>query len=154
MKRTLIAVAALAFSAATVSAAQVTFRGVLQFTAVTQACLDAGDGQPGEVWFMRFSPPNLGTNGPSTRLTLFYELGGAASFTLASGSLVGATFKNIETTGIFRGVGSSPATMRLRTQVPAAPTDTTTAISITGDTTDFTGDAGCTVSFIAKGFKQ
>ena len=154
MRRIGIAGAVICLLATNTMAAQVTFRGTIHFTALSQTCIVNGDGAVGDFAMMRFSPPNLGTNGAPTRISIFNDFGGAQNATLASGSLVGTTFKNVTTTGIYRGAGSGPATLRLTSQSPSSPTKTTASMTIAGDWTDFSGDTGCTISFIGTGLKQ
>lgn len=157
MRRMMTAGAVLGAMALSAQAANVDFSGTFHITkvAATPGCIENG-AQVGDLFFFRFRPPNLGTNGPATKLSMFLiggTFGAAHSATLASGSLVGTAFKNVTTTGIFAGGGSSPATLRFTSQIPATLTNTTPTISIVGDWTNLAGDA-CTIGFAATVLKK
>lgn len=158
MLRIIWIAALLGLTAASANAANVEYTGTFHITkvAATQGCADNG-AQVGDVFFARFRPPNLGTNGPETHLSVFQQFNtgaGALSAQLASGSLVGTAFKSVSVTQIFaRAGGPYAATLRFTSQVPATPVDTTPTISIVGDWTNLAGDA-CTIGFAATLIKK
>jgi hypothetical protein len=132
-------------------AGRVEFNGRFHATAANATCITNED-VPNPVSF-RFMPPNLGSNGPATSLSIFYEQGAGENYKLASGSLIGTTYKTITATGMgASGAGSIPAKMRIRSQVPAVPTATTMKITIIGDIQNYEIDPGCKLSFIATGY--
>jgi len=132
-------------------AATVEFAGTFHFANLPQACLDLGY-KNGAVYLMRFRPPNLGTNGPSTRLTILSG-NNTNNILLKNGTLVGKTFKTVTATSIGGGAGSESTTARFTKQVPAVPDDTTKTITIAGDWTNFEFEPSCAISFVATGFK-
>ena len=132
-------------------AAQVQFRGAILITAATQACLDNDDAHVGDFFDMRYSPPNVGDNGVSTRMTLL-DLGCAQNFTLASGSLIGTTFRTVSSAFICRGAGTGTAQMRITAQSPANLSAANFA-NITGNINTFF-DPGCNVQFRGAGVRK
>ena len=131
-------------------ASNVQFFGRVHLTSANATCVANGD--VGNPSFMRFAPPNLGTNGPQTRLTIINGGQNGDNFTLASGSLVGTTYKSVTRTGIGFNGGQSTTLMRITSQVPATLTDTTPSVIIKGNIQDDYGDVGCAVGFTAVGY--
>lgn len=150
MKRSLLAIAFLFSSAATALAAQVEWLGYICITSnpLSAACVTDGIGL-GECASLRFSPPNIGTNGTSTRLSLF-EQHWAENYTLPAGSLVGTTFQTVNGTGTAKGVWTFNSQMRMtQTPAPANLTAATKTVTLTGEIQDYDGAAGCDVTFRA-----
>ena len=103
------------------------------------------------MW-VRYNPPGLGDNGPTTRFT-FIDYGGAESYRLNSGTLIGKTFKTVDLTGVYRGGFQAPAKMRITKQSPADLT-TSESVVLTGNITDFDGTPGCDIQFKAAGTRR
>ena len=137
-------------AAAPAAAAPVEFRGALCLTGVPLICNTASGWKVGDCVATRYSPPGLGTNGVSTKLTLF-ESNRAQSYTLASGTLVCTVFKTVSAIVIGRGPNQFPTTMRITSQTPALLTATTPTVSIKGDISKWDGEPTCTVQFQAAG---
>ena len=129
--------------------ANVQFFGRFHFTAGNATCVAIGDIQ--DPLFMRFAPPNLGTNGPQTRLTTIGRQTGD-NWTLASGTLVGTTYKNVTSTGMGFSAGQFTTKMRITSQVPAVLTATTPSVIIKGNVQNYAGDTSCTIGFTAVGY--
>ena len=111
MKRLLLTALSLGLIATNAVAATVEFRGGLCLLSVTSQCALEGY-TIGDCFLLRYSPPNLDTNGPTTEFSL---LGGtsANNYSLASGSLVGTTFKSVSGKHVGRTGSSFAATMRI-----------------------------------------
>ncbi|WP_237153387.1 hypothetical protein [Oryzibacter oryziterrae] len=139
-------------SVASAHAAVVEFRGAICLTSKTTAC--TADGwDVGDCFTMRYSPRNLGTNGPSTEFTLLGPAF-ADNYELATGSLVGTTFKAVKGTHVGRtGYAFSP-TMKITKQTPATPTATSPTLAILGNITNFGDTTGCTIGFSATGVNR
>jgi hypothetical protein len=130
-------------------AANVQFFGRFHFTAGNATCVAISDIQ--DPLFMRFAPPNLGTNGPQTRLTTIGRQTGD-NWTLASGSLAGTTYKTVTATGMGFSAGQIVTKMRITSQVPATLTATTPSVILKGNVQNYAGDTGCTIGFTAVGY--
>lgn len=145
------AAVALCCAASQAQAGRVDFAGRFHMTAQNAACVSFGDGiQPADF---RYRPPNLGTNGTATKLTVI-EGWGAENWQIASGSLIGTSWVTVTDTGIAGGAGQITTKMRIRSQVPATLTATTPSVTIIGDIQNFQEDTGCTISFVATGYLQ
>ena len=132
-------------------AAPVEFRGAFCLTAVNDACLAVG-WNTGCFSTMRFSPPNLGDNGPPTKLS-FFNIFFGENYNLSTGNLVGTKYKAVTGTALGRGSFQFTSSMRITTQDPK-PSDLTSTspfVSVIGDIKDFDGNTGCTVSFSGSG---
>src|SRR5205809_593886 len=79
--------------AANAVAGVVEFRGGFCLLTVTTSCASAS-WNVGDCLLLRYSPPNLGTNGPTTEVSVLGQSFGD-SYSLASGSLVGTTYKTV-----------------------------------------------------------
>lgn len=128
-------------------AAAVEFRGAMCVTAVTTAC--AADGwSVGDCLLLRYSPPNLGSNGAATEFSVLGQSFGD-NYSLAAGSLVGTTLQPVVGLHIGRTGYSFSATMRLTSQSPV-PAATTRSLSLAGNIGNFGGTTGCTIGFRAS----
>src|SRR5439155_11126409 len=102
MKRLVSGVAnAVCVMASGAMAKTIQFRGAFCITSVTAGCTDDG-WTIGCYETSRYSPRNLGDNGPSTKLSFFDTFSGR-NYTLANGNLVGSTFRTVDGTGIANG---------------------------------------------------
>lgn len=82
----------------------------------------------------RFVPPNFGSSGNNTHLSLFYPFySQSASY---RGSLVGTVFRGVTMTQIGGGASTYPITMRIPSQVPANPA-TAAALTVIADINSF-----------------
>src|SRR5438046_1959758 len=93
MKRMLATAIALGVGVVGASATPVEFRGGLCITSVTTQCSAFG-WAIGDCLLMRYSPPNLGTNGAATEFSLLGQSYGD-NYSLASGSLVGTSYQSV-----------------------------------------------------------
>lgn len=134
-------------------AARIEFRGTFHITSVTQACIDNGNAEVGEIYRLRFNPPDTGDNPPRTGVTL---IGGyfVQNFTLQSGSLIGTVFKAVDGSAIGRGLFTFPAQMRITDQIPDVIQLTTVSATIIGNIRGFDGEPTCQVGFRATGFAR
>jgi hypothetical protein len=142
--RTLVALGTIMASlSAPAVAAQVEWRGAVCVTTANTVCLADG-WAVGDCMTLRFLPPNIGTNGPSTRLNFGGQFG-ASQYTLDSGTLVGATFKPVRETVSGRFGFQATTPMRLSSLLPATITATTSTISLVAIIQDTDGTSGCTL---------
>lgn len=145
MKRLTVAFAALCLSS-TMSLAAVEFQGSLCITSITPICPSWG-WTVGTCVGVRFGPPNLGGNGPSTGFSVFSH-NFAAGYVLPVGSLVGTTFRSVQGYKVHRGAYTFNGTkMRFTSQVPAVPTIATTSITQVGGFQKWDDLTGCTITF-------
>lgn len=151
MRRFCLAAAVFAIGTASASAAT-EFRGSLCITKTNAAC-SAGGWGVGDCLLMRFSPPNVGTNGPKTELSLFGQAF-ADNYSLASGTLIGTTMKPVSAVHIGREGYAFSTTARFTLQTPKVPTTTTESILIRGSIANFGDTTGCTVTFRATGVNR
>ena len=135
-----------AMSITSASAATVEFRGGGFLTNPTPECIADGWGQS-NYENVRFRPPNLGDNGPQTRLAI-HSLFSAESYVLASGNL-NANFKNVQGGGTFAATGlyGNQAKVRVTFKQPATITATTKDIIIAGQIQTIGDVAGCQMDF-------
>lgn len=148
MKRLICA--ALALSAVSEPAlAKVTWRGSMCITAVSSSC-PAGDWQL-TCYNMAYRPPNVSDNGPSTRFA-FGDGNFRYGMGLASGSLIGTTYRAVSQTSVTT-FGYSPqnVTMRFTTHNPTTLTTTSPTVYIVGNINNTDGHAGCNLTFRATG---
>lgn len=151
MKRITIATlmfAAFLATATTASAAIVEFRGVFVITALTSACEVFG-WSVGSLAKSPYTPPNVGDNGPSTRLSIFFTIY-AENYRLPSGALT-STFQNVDAGGLGRGLFTfdNQAKMRLTLSKPSTVTATTQYIRMKGQIKNFNDIPNCKVTFRA-----
>jgi hypothetical protein len=99
---------------------------------------------------MRYSPPGLGTNGPATEVSLFGQ-SFADNYSLATGTLIGTTFKPVVGIHAGRTGYSFSSTMRIASQSPSPLAATSKSVSFLGGITNFDDSTGCTVGFRASG---
>lgn len=128
------------------SAAPVEFRGGGFITNLTPECIADGWSE-GTYQNIRFRPPNLGTNGVQTSLSLFYSFS-AVGYVLASGNL-GAKFKNVQGNFIYAQAFpfANQAAIRVTFSQPVSFSNTTTDIVIGGQIKNFGDTANCQVDF-------
>lgn len=153
MKRLLLILTFLGLSAAGALAVNIEWRGGVCLTAVNPACSAIG-WSVGDCGSLRFSPPNVGTNGSSTKFATFWGNNFAEAYTKATGSLIGTTFRTVNGVGVGRSGFTFTSTMRFTSQIPGAPTATSDAITIVGDIKNFDGTVGCNMSFRAAVTRQ
>ncbi len=130
MKLAVLAMAGLIAATTSANAARVEFRGGLCVVSLSTACTAVDETTLGFCYQMRYSPPNLGDNGPATRLSIL-EYGGAQNYTLPTGSLIGTGFKSVQGTGVYRVGYTFTSTMRITSQTPSDPS-TANVVTITG----------------------
>ena len=153
MKNIALAGIALVLSATCALAQSIEFRGAMCLTAVTSTCTAlTSPWNIGDCTTLRYSPPNIGTNGAGTNFNI---LGGgfANSYYLASGSLVGTSLRAVAGIKITRTLSSWNPTMRIISQSPV-PSATTLAETLQGDIASFDNNPGCNVSFRASATKK
>jgi hypothetical protein len=125
----------------------VEFDGALCLTTVTSQCLPM-NWAIGNCAVVRLAPPNLGTNGPPTRLSMYFHGDYAFNVTLNAGSLIGTTFQTVTATRMGTVAVQYSAGARFTLQSPAAPTATTNTIAFLGGINNFDIDGtGRNVSF-------
>lgn len=149
MKKILMAAVAVAMSASGALAGTVEFRGGFCVTAVNSSCAAFG-WTVGDCLLMRYSPPNVGTNGPATEMSLFGQ-SFSDNYSLPSGSLVGTLYKTVVGLHVGRTGYSFSPTMRFTSQIPNPPTATTKSVALAGNITNFDDSTGCEVAFRASG---
>ena len=111
----------------------------------------------GNIFTAMYMPPNIGSNGPGSRLTVLlgvrdeqrasmalYQLA-TGSFKTSDGSAVTVDENNI---GVGY-AGSGTAQITITKQIPATPIATTTSIRLVGSIAGFPSDPACTVDFDA-----
>lgn len=153
VKRILFAGLGLVMTISAASAARVEFVGAMNILTVTAVCTTQQETAVNQIYHMRYNPPNLGVVDPRTSLSL-HEQGGSQNYTLASGSLIGATFQTVAGTGIYRQAFTYTTTMRITSQAPATLTTTTNSVTLTGNINNFDSVAGCNVQFRAAGVRH
>ena len=94
-----------------------------------------------------FTPPKLGSNGASTRLSYYFRFF-SENYTLPRGRLT-SKFKKVNGVGIGRGAFSFTARLRLTKFTPKTVKSSTTFIDMAGQIRDFDGVANCNISFRA-----
>ena len=153
MKRVLLAGIALGLTVTGALAQSIEFRGAVCLTAVTSTCTTlSSPWNVGDCTTLRYSPPNIGTNGASTNFNLIGS-GFANSYFLASGSLVGTTLRTVAGTKITRTMSTWSPTMRISSQTPL-PSSTSLSEALQGDISSFDNNPGCNVSFRASATKK
>lgn len=141
---------AILFAAAVVAQAPsakaqiIEFAGSFVLAKLNQTCIDAG-WTLGDRAMARFTPPKIGDNGSSTRLSYFFT-NFAENYTLPKGSL-SSKFKKVNGVGIGRGPFSFNSKMRVTRLSPKNIKASTTFIEMAGNIQDFDGIAGCNISF-------
>lgn len=131
------------------SAAKVTWRGNMCVTGFSAAC-PAGDWVLA-CYAMAFRPPNVGQNGAQT-LFAFGDDTFRYGMRLASGSLIGTTYKAVSQTAVTTfGMTPGNVMMRFTAQTPASMTASTPSVYMTGNINNIDGYAGCNISFRASG---
>lgn len=147
--------AVLMATAATGNAQKVEFRGGAYLSDFSEACADLDWPVDGYQYAnVRYRPPKLGDNGPSTRLAFHFNFW-STSFALEKGKL-GKKFKKV----IAGGTGSStypyPFNPRLRitSLSPGKITESTTEVVIAGQIRGFDEADDCDVSFRASMTKR
>ncbi len=145
--------AALIVSAGTASAVEVKFAGTFLLKSKSSGC--SANVSLRSQALMFYWPPGLSTNGTDSSILLrdWFELGNSQHFRLASGSLVGSTYKPVTVTTIFNkgggGGNQHAATMKFSAQSPTTVATTTPSIKISGSITNWYSDPDCTVAFSA-----
>lgn len=122
--------------------------GSMCLTTVSTECVDEG-WNVGQCAKARLRPGNVGGNGPSTRLSFFYD-GFALNYTLPEGEIVGTTFRDVEGTRIGQSADQFPAQMRFRSQKPSTLGSETPVITVSGGIKVWDGPfINCSVGFDA-----
>lgn len=152
MKHVAYAGMMLALFASDALAATVDFRGGFCLTSITTGCIAEG-WKVGDCLSSRYTPPNLGTNGSSTRLSIIGDYY-AENYTLPSGSLIGTTYKTVNGTLVWSSGATFTSQMRITAQRPAPLTATSNYASITGNIKDFDSLPGCNIGFRASGTRK
>lgn len=150
MKGLLFLGTAFAFVAQSAMAAT-EFRGSLCISSVSAACTAEG-WNVGDCLLLRYSPPNIGTNGPKTELSLLGQ-SFADNYSLPSGSLVGTVFKPVAGTHVGRTGYSFDSQMRITSQSPP-PSASSNSVTISGNFRNFGGTASCNIAFRASGTRR
>ena len=148
MKLILAAALALGFVSTAVTAQTVEFRGAACLTSVSASCPASG-WTVGDCTLLRYSPPNLGTNGAITDFSLLGQ-SYADNYSLATGTLVGLAMKPVDAYHVGRTGYKYAATMRINKQTPTTLLATTASVSLTGNITNFSNSLSCNVAFRAS----
>lgn len=132
---------------ATAAAAQTPshFRGNACIQSVNAACAAEG-WSVGNCATARFTPPNYGSNGNRTGLSLFWGYYGQ-QFTYAGGSMIGTTMRPLTVSQIGNGASTYNATGRIAAQAPAAPAAATVYLNNTLVINGFSGTCNVTMRF-------
>ena len=146
MNRMLSSAVALGLMATCANAAHIEFSGSLCLTAANPTCT-ANGWSAGACFATRFQPPIVG-NSVQTKLEIFSRTY-ATDFARASGSLIGTAFLPVTVTKVAGAGYQYNATMRLTSQIPAAPTSSTPFITMIGDISGWDEIPGCVVTFKA-----
>jgi len=146
MIRTVCATLLFAGMMAPVSAAPVEFRGGGFLTNPTPECIADGWSQT-NYESVRFRPPNLGTNGPQTVLSI-HGLFSAEGYVLATGNL-NSTFKNVQGGGTWAGTGlfTNQAKVLVNFKQPRTIDATTTDVILAGQIQTIGDVPGCQMDF-------
>ena len=129
--------------------AKVTWRGAMCVTDVAAAC-PAGDWEIA-CYNMAYRPPNLSDNGAATHFA-FGDGGFRYGLDLASGNLVGTTYRGVTQTAVTTFGGQAPnVSLRFTSQKPATLTETTKSVEIVGNIKNIDGNIGCNLGFRAAG---
>jgi hypothetical protein len=121
------------------------FRGGFCLTSVTTACTPDG-WDVGDCLLLRYSPPNLGTNGLATEFSVLGQSFGD-NYSLASGSLIGSTYQAVDGRHVGRIANSFTAQMRITKQ--SSLSETSKSVTLQGNIKDFGDTTGCDVGFQA-----
>ncbi len=133
---------------ATGAAAAPDYIGSMCITSVSAECAAVG-WAVGGCSQVRLRPGNVGSNGPSTRLSFFFDTF-ALNYTLASGSIVGTAYKDVVGTRIGQSASQFPAQMRFRSQKPSAVATDTAVITISGNIKEWDDpESNCAIGFDA-----
>lgn len=147
--------AVLLATAATGHAAKVEFRGGVYVSDFSEACAYSNWPVGGYKYAnVRYRPPKLGDNGPSTRLAFYFDFW-ATSFVLPKGAL-GKKFKKVIAGGTASGTYEYPFNPRLRVTSlsPSKVTESTTEVAIAGEIQGFDEFEDCNVKFRASMTKR
>src|SRR6266540_136775 len=123
------------------------FRGGFCISTVTTAC-DADGWNVGDCLLLRYSPPNLGTNGPGTEFSVLGQ-SFADNYSVPSGSLLGTTYQAVDGAHVGRIANGFNAQMRITKQ--SSVSATSKSVSLQGNIKDFGNTTGCDVGFQASG---
>lgn len=147
----LFLIGALLGAGATAASAQANhFRGSACIQTVTAACASVGVAR-GMCFNSRLRPPNYNGGPNSTRISFFLPYF-ANNFTLPTGTLVGAAFKQVNATGLGQSVTGYTAQARIPVMTPAAPAPATVYVNATVDINGFDSDAPtCNVRMYFQG---
>lgn len=127
--------------------AKVTWRGNMCITSVSASC-PAGDWEL-KCYSLAYRPPNVGDNGVPT-LFAFGNERWRYGMKLATGSLVGTTYRAVSQTAVtVQAFSPTNVTMRFTTQTPATIAATTPSIYLVGNINNIDGIVGCNIAFRA-----
>jgi hypothetical protein len=111
----------------------------------------------GSIFTAMYMPPNVGSNGSGSRLTVLMNVRDEQQASMALYQLATGSFKTSDGSAVTvdennMGVGlaaNSTAQITITQQVPKVPVDTTVSIKMAGSITGFSGKPDCTVGFDA-----
>jgi hypothetical protein len=142
--RSLVAAAAVLW-VGQLPAAALEWRGSGEITAFNNACAPLWTGT--QILFgIRYAPPSLNLNGPSTRLTISNNPFNHYNFILPSGAL-NNTFQTVNVAHMNKFYQTYTAQMSVTGQTPANITATTDHVSLVGQINGFDEIAGCVANF-------
>ena len=133
-------------SAHSVQAQTVEFRGGGFFSFSTQC---EAEGWGGTTYAsVRYRPPMLASNDPSTRFSVFFPLFYATNFMLPTGNLT-ATYKAVEGGSLGAGIWIYPTKpkMRVTLSTPSKVDTSTEAVRLKGQINGFDNVKNCVVDF-------
>lgn len=142
---TTLAAAALAACAATSTAeASPRYIGIMMFTSIVSGACDWNPvGSRREV---RFTPADVGDNGPDSGLSEFNDWGGLG--TTLAGAAFDTTPRAVRAYDIWGGATLKPGVkVKFGTQVPATITPTSNFVTVTGTVQNWTGGPTCLLAF-------
>jgi hypothetical protein len=142
---TSVAVAAAVLWIGQLPAAALEWHGSGEITAFNNACAPGWTGT--QILFgIRYAPPSLALNGPSTRLTISTGPFNHYNFVLPSGAL-NNTFQTVNVMHIGGFHQTYTAQMSVTGQTPANITATTDHVTLVGQISNWDDIAGCVANF-------
>lgn len=141
-----MAAAATFGSAQSVQAQTVEFRGGGFFSFSTQCQAEGWEGTT--YASVRYRPPKVGSNGNSTRFSVFFPLFYATNFILPTGNLT-AAYKTVDGGGLGSSLWVYPTKpkMRVTLRSPSAVNASTEAVRLKGQINGFDNVKNCVVDF-------
>jgi hypothetical protein len=141
-----LVVAAAVLCVGQLPAAALEWHGSGEITVFNSACAPGGWTGTQFLFGIRYAPPSLALNGPSTRLTLSSGPFNHYNFVLPSGAL-NNTFQTVNVMHIGGFHQTYTAQMSVTSQTPATITATTDHVTLGGQINGFDGITNCVATF-------